>query len=271
MEKFDLAVRHELDGSKFNHSIRLGVRNEFANAAFRLHSMIPSKIGSLGLRFKNTYQNPELIINGHLEKMMQGACKVPSEKYDHYYVTDATDYLAKYPGKLFGTDLGSIDIQRGRDHGLAPYIAMVKFCSEGRINILTFDDLAPSLMPKKRAEILKKNYEAVEDIDLWVGMQMEHIFPGSEVGPTAVCIIAKQFYSAKFGDRFYFEHKDEAPSFTIAQRNSLKQCSLSRLLCDNSNITHVQKNVMLLPSFTNPEVLCEDIPQIDFTYWTQAP
>ncbi|CAL1288912.1 unnamed protein product [Larinioides sclopetarius] len=269
MEKYNLAVNHDSDGTKYSPNIRFDVRNEFANAAFRLHSMVPSKTGALNLRFKNTYQNPELIVNGHLDKMMEGACKAPSEKYDHYYVTDTTDYMGKSPGKLFGTDLGSLDIQRGRDHGIAPYIVMVKFCSEGRIKISTFDDLAPLLMTKKRADLLKKNYEAVEDIDLWVGMQMEHIFPGSEVGLTAACIIAKQFYLSKFGDRFYFEHKDEAPSFTEAQRNTLKNCALSRLLCDNTNITQVQKNAMLLPGSENTEVPCEDIPQIDLSYWKQ--
>ncbi|GBM19221.1 Peroxidase [Araneus ventricosus] len=114
-----------------------------------------------------------------------------------------------------------------------------------------------------------EEFAAVEDIDLLVGLQMEDPIPGSEIGPTAGCIIAKQFYSAKFGDRFFWEHEGEVPSFTTDQWNSLKQCSLSRL--DNSDITRVQKNAMLLPSIKNPEVPCEEIPEIDLSPWKESP
>ncbi|KAF8771504.1 Peroxidase like protein [Argiope bruennichi] len=122
----------------------------------------------------------------------------------------------------------------------------------------------------KELRILLRN-KSVEDIDLFVGIQMENFFPEAAVGPTTACIIAMQFYSNKFGDRFFFEHVGLLPSFTAAQRNSLKQCSLSRLFCDNSNITHVQKNLMLLPSITNPEVPCEDIPEVDLSLWAESP
>ena len=36
----------------------------------------------------------------------------------------------------------------------------------------------------------------------------------SVVGPTTECVLAIQFRNLKFGDRFYFEHKDQAGSFT---------------------------------------------------------
>ncbi|GBN38504.1 hypothetical protein AVEN_127566-1, partial [Araneus ventricosus] len=54
----------------------------------------------------------------------------------------------------------------------------------------------------------------VDDVDLWAGVQMEHHLPGSEVGPTAACIIAKQMHAIKFGDRCYFENEGEVSSFT---------------------------------------------------------
>ncbi|CAL1288904.1 unnamed protein product, partial [Larinioides sclopetarius] len=271
IELFNLTVSNATMGSSYNPNIRLGVINEFATAAFRLHSMIPKTVGSEGFRFKDLFSRPEIIHAGHMERLMQGSCKVPSEKYDHYHVNDITDYMAPKHGDPYGIDLSSVDIMRGRDHGLAPYIVMVKFCSGGQVNISTFNDLAPLLMSKKRAKLLKENYASVQDIDLWVGLQMEDPSPGSEVGPTAGCIIAKQFYSAKFGDRFFWEHEGEVPSFTADQRNSLKECSLSRLLCDNTDITRVQKNVMLLPSVRNPEVPCEEIPKIDLSPWKESP
>ncbi|GFT01611.1 peroxidase [Nephila pilipes] len=182
---------------------------------------------------------------------------------------EEADSAESPPGKLFGTDLSAMDTQRGRDHGLPPYVHMVRYCSGGRVNITSFGDLV-QLMDLENIGFLRKTYSFVEDIDLWVGLQMENHFPQSEVGPTSVCLIAKQFYFLKFGDRFYFEHKGEVPSFTAAQRKSLKQCSLARILCDNTPITHLQKNVMLLPSFNNPEIPCSQIPEIDLTPWKET-
>ncbi|GFU06332.1 peroxidase [Nephila pilipes] len=309
IKEFDLSIKDGSSGSKYNSNIRLGVRSEFAIAVFRLHSMIPKNVGFSLKKFKNLYFNPDLIRTEHLGEILQGVCQVPSEKYDYNHVEDVTNFMARsfqtyiavnlvslpylgyvlrgrncsieaskvfepldvgIPGTPYGHDLSSVDIQRGRDHGLAPYIHMVRFCSEGLINISSFRDLSPLLMSKKSAALLEENYAAVEDIDLWVGVQMEHAFPDSEVGPTAACIIAKQFYSTKFGDRFFFEHEGEVPSFTSVQRKSLKKCSLSRLLCDNTRITQIQKNVMLLPSVQNPEIPCDDIAEIDLMPWTET-
>ncbi|XP_055944549.1 peroxidase-like [Argiope bruennichi] len=269
MRKFDMAVTNTSDGTKYNPKIHIGVRNEFATAGFRLHSMIPSEVGSFDLKFTNVFRKPDLIVDGHLEKILKGASKVPSEEYDQYFALDVTQHSPANSKIIIGFDVASFDIQRGRDHGLAPYVVMVRFCSEGQLNIKTFDDLAPLLMPKKSAYILRENYESVEDVDLYVGLHLERKFPGSLVGPTALCMITQQFYFAKFGDRFYFEHEGEVPSFSKDQRNSLKQCSLARFLCDNSNITHVQQSPMLLPSSTNPAVPCEDVPKIDLNYWKE--
>ncbi|GFT01609.1 peroxidase [Nephila pilipes] len=266
MEQFNLNIRDGPDGTLYNPNTRPGIVNEFSTAAFRLHSMVASKVGALGLHFEDLYLNPKLIWEGHMDKLMKGVCQVPSEKFDHWYTKGVTVELTKQPDSSYGSDLSSTDIQRGRDAGLAPYIYLVRFCSENQIKIMTFDDLS-SMMSAENIELLKQNYDSVEDVDLWVGLHMEYHLPGAEVGPTTACIIAKQFYLIKFGDRFYFEHIGQVPSFTPVQRNTLKQCSFSRLLCDNTNITQTQKNVMLLPSAENPEVSCNEIPKIDLSLW----
>ncbi|XP_055953182.1 peroxidasin-like isoform X2 [Argiope bruennichi] len=178
---------------------------------------------------------------------------------------------ARPPDVPYGNDISSTDIQRGREHGLTPYVHLVRYCFGNKVNISSFADLASGLMSCKNANLLQKNYKSVEDVDLWVGIQMEHHLPGAEVGLTAACIIAKQLHVTKFGDRFFFEHEGEVPSFTPDQRASLKQCSLSRILCDNTPIKEIQKNTMLLQSKENPKVSCDDIPSIDLTLWKEDP
>lgn len=54
----------------------------------------------------------------------------------------------------------------------------------------------------------------VRDIDLVSGGLSEHPLPGAIVGPTFACLVADEFKALKFGDRFYYEHGDQAGSFT---------------------------------------------------------
>lgn len=47
--------------------------------------------------------------------------------------------LAFREGSKCGVDLPSIDMQRGRDHGIAPYVDYLEACTG--IHATTFDDL----------------------------------------------------------------------------------------------------------------------------------
>ncbi|GIY63243.1 peroxidase [Caerostris darwini] len=271
MNRFDLTLKNGPEGSKYNPTLRLGTWSEFTIAVYRLHSMVAKKIGFTSREFKNLYANPTLIRTGQTNNLLIGVSQVPSASYDHYYADDLTNYLYKKPGVPYGSDLCAIDMQRGRDHGLPAYVYLVSFCSGGQINITSFDDIPPFVMSPENVDLLRQNYKDVRDVDLWVGVQMEKHVPGAEISPTAACIIGKQFHLAKFADRYFFEHVGEAPSFTPAQRNALKECSVSYLLCANTGITHIQRNAMLLPSSQNPIVSCSEIPYIDLNHWREIP
>ncbi|GBN93442.1 Peroxidase [Araneus ventricosus] len=174
------------------------------------------------------------------------------------------------PGVSYGKDLAATNIQRGRDHGIGPYVEIVKFCSERTINITSFDDLVElEMMPVENVQLLKQLYESVEDVDMWVGMQLENRMPGSIVGPSAVCVSAKQFYFAQKGDRLFFNHEGLLAPFTADQRSTIKNCSLGRILCDNTDIGKIPKNQFLLPSTDNPLVSCEKIPKINLSFWKE--
>ena len=55
---------------------------------------------------------------------------------------------------------------------------------------------------------------SVDDIDLFSAGLAEYPLPGAAVGPTFTCIIGIQMYNLKYGDRFWFEHKDQVASFS---------------------------------------------------------
>ncbi len=65
--------------------------------------------------------------------------------------------------------------------------------------------------------------------------------------------------------RFWYENPG---SFSPAQLTQLKQTSLARVLCDNSdNITRIQSDVFSVAEFPHGYGSCDDIPKIDLRMW----
>lgn len=67
----------------------------------------------------------------------------------------------------------------------------------------------------QKMETLKELYHDIEDIDLLAGIMAEELLPGTYVGPTLYCIMARQYYVFRFGDRFWFERGKQYHSFTL--------------------------------------------------------
>lgn len=85
-------------------------------------------------------------------------------------------------------------------------------------------------------DLLKRVYDSVDDIDLFVGMSMERPHSsGALVGETFLCLIGDQFARLKKGDRFFYDLENQAGSFTLDQLNEIRKTSVARLLCDNGD------------------------------------
>lgn len=112
-------------------------------------------------------------------------------------------------------------------------------------------------------------YEHVDDIDLFTGGISEFPMEGSQVGPTFGCIIARQFQQLRAGDRYWFESSIGPQAFTIAQLESIKQVTLARVLCANSdNVQTIQQSALNLPHpILNPRLPCNSLPDLDITLW----
>ncbi|CAG2057780.1 unnamed protein product [Timema podura] len=68
-----------------------------------------------------------------------------------------------------------------------------------------------------RVELLSQHYLHVDDVDLFVGGRLERLIPGTLAGITFQCIMGEQFFRWKFGDRWFYDFKENPASFTLAQ------------------------------------------------------
>lgn len=67
------------------------------------------------------------------------------------------------------------------------------------------------------------------------------------------------------GHRLWYENPGV---FSPAQLTQIKQTSLARILCDNSdNITRVQRDVFRVAEFPHGYSSCDDIPRVDLRVW----
>lgn len=185
------------------------------------------------------YYNKPGIIEEHFDNLGRGLVTQQSQLTDVNYDTEILDYLFKYD-RSYGDDLRAVDIQRGRDHGVARYNDFREACGLSRAK--KWDDYL-DLIPKTEVEKLKQVYESFEDVELSVGGSLENIIDKDTLsGPTQLCIFDIQFYNTRVTDRYWFESGDPEVAFTRPQLAEIRKSTFARLFCDNSNnVTRVQK------------------------------
>ena len=111
-----------------------------------------------------------------------------------------------------GFDLASLNMQRGRDHGLPLYgewkIVAERLCgSGGTVADLGYDRNEQFITDVNAIQGLEELYGNTDNADIWIAGLLEEFVDGSRVGPTFQCLLAEQFQRLKNGDRFYYERK----------------------------------------------------------------
>jgi peroxidase len=226
-------------------------------------------------RLRDNYFSDKAVADGRLDALNKGSVTQPMSMPDIYDMDDAIrNYLIKvHPpfGPPYGLDMTSIDIMRGRDHGVASYVSFRKFC-DSTFSIderNSFNSLSTGgTMSDTNAQKLSEVNATPQDVDLYVGMLMETPISGSMIGSTGNCIWGREFHNKKFGDRHYFEHEGQPGSFSPKELSSLKQVALAKILCQNGeeySSQMIQGRVMLLTSRCNPEVEYSSLPDLNLS------
>ena len=162
-------------------------------------------------------------------------------------------------------DLSAINIQRGRDHGLPPYNQFRQACGMGLA--ASIDDFT-NINPAQRERLRVAYNNKTDDIDLFTGGISETPLEGSILGNTFACILAKGLNHLRVGDRFWYERNDSYIGFTMRQLNAIRNTTLARVMCDNSEgITQVFPNVFREKSTVNCLMDCSKLNAVDLNEW----
>lgn len=251
--------------------------NEFAGAAYRLHSLVQGAFnfqtedGQLVQQFKlrHIFNNPaSLYREGNYDSCIHSMINEPAQSLDNHFTEELTNHLFQDTNSSFGMDLVTINIQRGRDHGLPGYNFFRKAC--GLSKLQSFRQLE-NVMVEGAGLLFSQLYAHVDDIDLFIAGNYEKKLKDAMVGPVFSCIIGEQFRRLRSGDRYWYENGNQAGAFTPSQLSEIKHTSLARIICDNSeSIERTQPLAFLRPSEWNPKIPCEQIPWIDLRYWQNS-
>ncbi|XGW08013.1 hypothetical protein V3C99_010828 [Haemonchus contortus] len=250
----------------YDTNVDATIANEFTTSAFRCgHGMIEEFYKRLDFSGGNithggfffgegVFKSSKILFEGGVDPILRGFMST-AVKRPHRMTPAITE-------KMFGsTDLGSLNIQRGRDHGIPSYNTMRKFC--GLRKAVDFEEFSDMILDRNLRMGLKRHYNTPDDVDFYVGSMLEDPVVGGLVGTTLSCVIGEQFKRLRDGDRFYYENPG---IFTPNQLAEIRKSSLSRVICDNADhFELISQDAFLLPG---PQLTpCTALPEIDLTKW----
>ncbi|MDX9910521.1 MAG: peroxidase family protein [Phycisphaerales bacterium] len=257
----------------YDDSVDPSIVTEFSTGAFRMgHTMINPTLLRLdedGLEIpeghvplRAAFFNPAILTEAGIEPFLLGLASQVSQEIDNKVVDDLRNFLFGQPG-AGGLDLPSLNIQRGRDHGLPDLNdarRALGLTAYGSFNEITSDaDLASRLQAA---------YTSVENIDLWVGLLAEDHLPGASVGEGLAAIMIDQFTRLRDGDRYWFENVMSPEE--IAE---VRATTLADVVIRNTTITNLQPNVFYVTGDFNNDAAIDSADFLAFlnAYVTSHP
>ena len=232
----------------YDENVDASVANMFAAAAYRVgHTLLSTPLMRVDRRLDEVpaghlplaqaFFNPQAIHSEGIDSLLRGLAAPPSQRIDCLIIDDVRNFLFGQPGQG-GFDLASLNLQRGRDHGLGSYNDVRE--TYGRPRAQSFADISPD--PAVQSA-LAAVYASADDVDPWLGLLAEPHYSDAMVGETLWLVLRDQFIRARDGDRFWYEAY--LPAHLVSRIN---RQTLARIIRRNTSIgDELQDNVFVIP------------------------
>jgi len=230
----------------YDPAVNPSISNVFSTAAYRFgHSMLSSELlrldsagevveaGNLALR--DAFFNPAELIDNGIDSILRGLASQQAQEIDTQLVDDVRNFLFGPPGSG-GFDLAALNIQRGRDHGLADYNQVREDFGLERVSSFSEITSDPSLQAA-----LETAYGDVDQIDAWVGGLAEDHVEGSSTGELVRTILVDQFTRLRAGDRFWYQNM-----LSGQQLREVEQTTLADVIRRNTDVENLPRNVFFI-------------------------
>lgn len=230
---------------------RIGIL--FATSAYRLgHSQVGSTVPRLdsngeeiaegNLHVADAFFSPSTFAETGVDPLLRGAASEPSQETDSTIIGDLRNFLFGPPGSG-GLDLASLNIQRGRDHGMPDFNTIRQDYDLSPANNFTEVTSDPDVQAA-----LALVYDNPSQMDAWVGLLSEDKIPGTVVGPTLRRVLSQQFRRLRDGDRFFYLNDPDL----AREIDQINRTRLSDVIQRNTGVSGLQPNVFFLEEARQP-------------------
>ncbi|NNE92656.1 MAG: hypothetical protein HKN23_13500 [Verrucomicrobiales bacterium] len=249
-----LLGRHALRPYRgYDPSVDPSISNLFATAAYRVgHTMLSPELKRLGengqpieqgnLPLQAAFFRPDELANGGgIDPLLRGLASQPAQQIDTQVIDSVRNFLFGPPG-AGGFDLASLNIQRGREHGLPDFNTIRShFGLSPCANFSEYNEVEPGLAAR-----LEKFYGTPDEMDPWIGLLGERHVHGALVGETLRKVLADQFTRLRDGDRFWYQHYLDRTLQRFIERQTL-----AVIIRRNTDIRNIQEDVFRLRGYDN--------------------
>ena len=206
-----------------------------------------SEIEAVSLR--HAFFRPKKIVDAGIEPILRGFAYHPHQRVDTFIIDDVRNFLFvdEIPTgipQLRGFDLATLNIHRGRDHGLPSYNDMREALGLERKK--SFSDITGNPEVQKR---LREAYgtkedgtDDTDDMDIWVAGLAEDRYGESMLGELFHTIVARQFSVLRDGDRFWYQR-----ILSQDELREIEETSLADIIRRNTDIgSEISNNAFII-------------------------